>query len=111
MLQVVDQRESKFIFSDFEASQDEIGQYSLGFYPKRCCETPLSPSDCHTCQNCAWCGQSRHVLNFVVAQTVRDSCLEEGQTERSICDKCGTRSKKCDTVDKERKIFFETSMP
>ena len=96
---------NKFIFFDFEATQDTIAQCAEGYAPKHCCQTPCK--DCTKCQRCSksWCGQPRHVPNFVVAQTVCEGCKDDPLTPDCTCDGCGNRCSKCDAWDKEAKTF------
>ena len=88
----------KFIYFDFEATQDSKAQCEYGF----------TPDDDGKCQNCfkSWCGQPRHVPNFVVAQTVCEVCLNDELTPESICDECGTRCLECNAWDKEAKRYI-----
>lgn len=87
----------KFIFFDFEATQDTIASCKEGYVP----------DETSKCQRCfkSWCGQPRHVPNFVVAQKVCESCINDQLTPNSICGDCGTRCKVCDAWDKENKHF------
>lgn len=96
---------TKFVFFDFEASQDRMAECQEGYSPKRCCDIPCK--NCSKCQNClqSWCGQPRHVPNFVVAQTVCDGCKDEPLTPGSKCDGCGSRCSQCDAWDNKTKMF------
>ena len=95
----------KFIFFDFEATQDTIAQCTDCYNPKNCCSTPCQ--DCHKCQRCfkSWCGQPRHVPNFVVAQVVCNYCLDKPMDAWRTCAHCGTRCPDCNAYNKELRVF------
>lgn len=94
----------KFIFFDFEATQDTIAQ---------CAEGYLSEEDNIRCKNCfkTWCGQPRHVPNFVVPRTVCEACADEILTPYSVCEGCGNRCPECNTWDKETETFVNPPCP
>ena len=83
---------SKFIYFDFECSQDSRMECSEGYKPKTCKEctdtTPCkSCSKCHNCQT-SWCGKATHKPNFVVAHTVCPKCIDKNLDPDSICKGC-----------------------
>ena len=74
----------RFIFFDFECSQDERAECKEGYKPLRkenCkeCQSQLVCKLCSKCQQCktSWCGKYTHRPNFVVAQTVCPKCIEK----------------------------------
>ena len=96
----------KFIFADFECSQDERAECMEGYVPLRnpdCmeCQPGRTCSPCSKCQRCktSWCGKPTHKPNFVVAHTVCPSCIERPVTSKSTCQDCGTRCTKCKDRD------------
>ena len=95
----------KFIFFDFEATQDQLAQCSDGYAPARCPDCPEDKpcAQCRRCRHCSktWCGQPRHVPNFVVAQTTCSYCEDETLEDWPTCQQCGTRCPECDTFDKD----------
>ena len=93
----------KFIYFDFECSQDSRMECSEGYKPTTCKEctdnTPCkSCSKCHNCQT-SWCGKATHKPNFVVAHTVCPKCIDKNLEPDSICKGCGTRCSECDNTD------------
>jgi hypothetical protein len=56
-----------------------------------------------TCINCkrSSCGQKQHLVNYVVAQTTCEACLEEPLKPGSVCDSCGSRCIRCGQYDKD----------
>ena len=101
----------KFTFFDFEATQDTIAECTDGYSPKNCCQTPCN--DCTKCQRCfkSWCGQPRHVPNFVVAQTVCEWCMQKELVPGGVCNNCGSRYPPCDTWDTEAKTYAKDPCP
>ena len=96
----------KFIFFDFECSQDEMSYCVEGYVPDsklncKDCQLPEMCKSCSKCQNCktAWCGKATHRPNFVVAHSVCPKCIEKELTLDSVCKGCGTRCKECDNFD------------
>ena len=96
----------KFIFADFECSQDERAECTEGYVPLRnpdCmeCQPGRTCTPCSKCQRCktSWCGKPTHKPNFVVAHTVCPSCIERPMTSKSTCQDCGTRCMKCEDRD------------
>lgn len=68
---------NRFVFFDFECSQDDISECDLGYLPTENPDCPTCTLDtkCNTCIKCkhcsrSWCGKATHRPNFVVAQTV-----------------------------------------
>ena len=92
---------ANFIFFDFECSQDEVSTCQDGYAPsqKECkdCKSDHKCGKCRKCQNCrtAWCGRTTHRPNYVVAQSVCNSCIDIHVTADSKCDDCGPRCDKC----------------
>lgn len=103
----------KFIFFDFECTQDGLMQCSEGYNPKvktgcgACDESPIPCKDCSTCRNCEnnTCGKKLHEPNLVVSQTVCNSCIDEDITPESKCSDCGSRCKKCNAYDSRNKCY------
>ena len=96
----------KFIFADFECSQDERAECTEGYVPLRnpdCmeCQPGRTCSPCSKCQGCkrSWCGKPTHKPNFVVAHTVCPSCIDRPVTSKSMCQDCGTRCARCEDQD------------
>ena len=95
----------RFIFFDFECSQDERAECEEGYEPLRkenCkeCQSQQVCKLCSKCQHCktSWCGKSTHRPNFVVAQTVCPKCIEKPLNPKSICWECGTRCEDCNNI-------------
>ncbi len=90
----------KFIFFDFECSQDEIMECETGYQKNDCknCEKDNPCKTCVKCKNCktSSCGKTTHRPNFVVAQTVCPKCIDKPLKPASVCRTCGTRCKDCD---------------
>ena len=96
----------KFIFADFECSQDERAECTEGYIPLRnsnCmeCQPGRTCTPCSKCQQCktSWCGKPTHKPNFVVAHTVCPSCIDSPVTSKSTCQDCGTRCTRCEDRD------------
>ena len=90
----------KYIFLDFESTQNEIMNCEKGYAPSgnRChlCSGALDPCiSCRKCLNCnqSSCGSQEHRPNFVVAQTACNLCHETDITDK--CEGCGTRCEHC----------------
>ena len=95
----------KFIFFDFECSQDERAECEEGYVPTKrenCkdCQSQQVCNPCSKCQNCktSWCGKPTHRPNFVVAHTVCPKCIDKPLNPKSVCWECGTRCKDCDNI-------------
>jgi len=93
-----DNAEAKFLFYDFECSQDQIVQCSEGYMAnvtENCtqCRTEETCKSCSKCKNSlqAWCGKQEHRPNFVVANTVCGKCIDDPVTLQSTCVRCGNR--------------------
>ena len=110
----------KFIFANFECSQDERAECTEGYVPLRnpdCmeCQPGRTCSPCSKCQRCktSWCGKPTHKPNFVVAHTVCPSCIDRPVTSKSMCQDCGTRCARCEDQDAPcqgcglREVIFE----
>ncbi|XP_052814068.1 uncharacterized protein LOC128241135 [Mya arenaria] len=95
------QNDSKFIFFDFECTQDEVLECQEGYRPVECEHSQPDCNTCLKCQNCksSWCGKSTHRPNFVVAQTACDECKDEAPD--TPCKKCGDRCENCQKEEKE----------
>ena len=96
----------KFIFADFECSQDERSECTEGYAPLMnpdCteCQPSRTCTPCSKCQRCktSWCGKATHKPNFVVAHTVCPTCIERPVTSESRCQDCGTRCSRCEDLD------------
>ncbi len=99
----------KFIYFDFECSQDEVLVCEEGYKPLRItnCKDCQSQQVCTShskCQNCktSWCGKATHRPNLVVAHTVCPQCIDKPLTPQSVCKQCGTRCDECDNSDGEK---------
>ena len=82
----------KFVFFDFEATQDEKIQCDQGYVYQRkedCdnCTDDHICSTCRKCKNCkSWyCGLKQHLPNMVVALSSCDECKDED----THCKSCG----------------------
>jgi len=101
--------EPKFVFFDFECTQDQIIQCEEGYVPIKnpdcqiCRREEATCSTCIRCKNCfmSWCGKAEHRPNFVVAHTVCSRCMNKPLTPDSKCHLCGSRCVLCE--DKKRK--------
>ena len=96
----------KFIFADFECSQDERSECTEGYAPLMnpdCteCQPSRTCTPCSKCQRCktSWCGKASHKPNFVVAHTVCPTCIDRPVTSESRCQDCGTRCSRCEDLD------------
>ena len=110
----------KFIFADFECSQDEREECTEGYVPlgnPDCmeCQPGRMCTPCSKCQRCktSWCGKATHKPNFVVAHTVCPTCIDRPVTSKSTCQDCGTRCSRCEDRDAPcqgcglREVIFE----
>ena len=96
----------KFIFADFECSQDERAECTEGYIPLRnpdCmeCQPGRTCTLCSTCQRCkmSWCGKATNKPNFVVAHTVCPTYIDRPVTSKSTYQDCGTRCSRCEDQD------------
>lgn len=96
----------KWIFFDFECTQDEMIQCNEGYKPRqRIVCGNCNQSDCHTnpcqqgylpkkmtmCENChrPSCGSFRHVPNLCVVHKVCEECIDESEIDQhSFCSIC-----------------------
>ena len=92
----------KYIFADFECSQDESMECTDGYCPaeKPDCTACLPGQSCSPyskCQRCktSWCGKATLRPNFVVAHSVCSKCIDRPVTSRSTCQDCGSRCSRC----------------
>ena len=87
---------SKFIFFDFECSQNESG-----IRGRVDCQSQHVFKSFSKCQNCktSWCGKATHWPNFVMAHTVCPKCIDKPLAPKFVCKSCGTRCKECDKID------------
>ena len=95
----------KFIFFDFECSQDERAECEEGYVPTKrenCkdCQSQQVCNPCSKCQHCktSWCGKPTHRPNFVVSHTVCPKCIDKPLKQKSVCWECGTRCEDCDNI-------------
>ena len=95
----------KFIFFDFECSQDEKAECDEGYRPlkkEKCedCQPQQLCKPCSKCQHCktSWCGKPTHRPNFVMAHTVCPHCIDKPLHPKSVCRECGTRCEDCDNT-------------
>ena len=95
----------KFIFFDFECSQDERAECEEGYVLTKRenykdCQSQQVCNPCSKCQNCktSWCGKPTHRPNFVVAHTVCQKCIDKPLNPKSVCWECGTRCEDCDNI-------------
>ncbi len=99
----------KFIFFDFECSQDDVFECNEGYRPTKktnCqnCTVDQNCNSCSRCRNCtlAYCGKTTHKPNFVVAHTVCPKCIDNTLTSTSVCIDCGTRCEECAFKDGDK---------
>lgn len=96
----------KWIFFNFECTQDEMIECNEGYQPQKQIACGISnQSDCHTnpcqqgyvskkmtvCRNChrPSCGSYRHVPNLCVVHKVCEKCIDEDEIDwHSICKIC-----------------------
>ena len=95
----------KFIFFDFECSQDERAECDEGYRPlkkEKCedCQPQQLCKLCSKCQHCktSWCGKPTHRPNFVVAHTVCPHCIDKPLRPNSVSRECGTHFEDCDNT-------------
>ena len=82
----------KYIFFDFEATQDETIECNDGYSPKKkndCddCSEDYTCASCRRCKNCEkwYCGLRQHLPNMVVAQSKCNDCTDDD----THCKSCG----------------------
>lgn len=99
----------KFIFFDFESSQEKIFECHQGYVskPKAGCTNCLPTQLCAVCRRCTnckkgYCGLERHTPNFLVCQSACDECKNDVFTPESKCAHCGDRCSKCFSTDKNK---------
>lgn len=97
----------KFLFYDFETTQDKLVICDQGYNnsPRQNCPDCLPDQMCPSCRKCIncskpYCGQKRFVPNFLVCQTVCNSCKKDEWHNQALCSTCGTRCKICSKKDK-----------
>ena len=91
----------KYIFFDFECTQDGIMQCTEGYSAprsKRCKDCRPLADQCQSCKNCIncrtpSCGRPVHQPNLVAAQKLCNVCEKEPLTQK--CDNCGNRCERC----------------
>ena len=94
--------EFKYIFFDFECTQDRVMECSQGYSPGVRCEDCENTDDrcrnCLTCTNCEdkTCGAKQHTPNLVVAQTACHMCQDKNVSEK--CNHCGNRCQTCSVM-------------
>ena len=81
---IIDDQSEKFkyIFFDFECTQDTMFQCEKGFF-----YNPVT-GKCVNCQK-ADCGSLQHKPNCCVVHKVCELCHDSGITSTSTCSKCG----------------------
>ena len=95
----------KFIFADFECSQDERAECTEGYGIRNpdCmeCQPCRTCTPCSKCQRCktSWWEKPTHKPNFVVAHTVCPSCIDRPVMTKSTCQDCGTHCMRCEDQD------------
>ena len=101
----------KYIFFDFECTQDGIMQCTEGYSAPRSKRSkdcrPLAEK-CQSCKNCIncltlSCGRPVHQPNLVVAQKLCNVCQKEPLAQK--CDNCGNRCERCNVWDAEEGEF------
>ena len=103
------QTSGKFLYYDFECTQEEIIVCSAGYEPlddpncQTCLNAETLCGTCSNCKNCSdrLCGKNMHSVNFVVAQTVCNACHKNDLDAHSTCVECGSRCRSCDKRDGE----------
>ena len=99
----------KFIYYDFECTQDSIFVCEKGYLPRNvrdcsvCSNAQVKCPACLLCTNCkkSTCGMARHVPDYVVSQSVCNVCSRKNLSPDSSCDSCGSRCDVCGAVDKD----------
>ena len=98
----------KFLYYDFECTQNTVLTCSAGYRPAAvegctlCTQIGTLCSPCSLCVNCnkSMCGMGRHVPNLVVCQSVCDTCVGVAlENAESSCDSCGSRCELCSSRD------------
>ena len=79
-------KKQKYIFFDFECTQDQMMQCEKGFM-----RDENSGKCCHC--NESSCGTFKHVPNLCVAHKVCESCMIYNVTCNSYCSRCGKNEK------------------
>lgn len=97
--------DANFVFFDFEARQDGVAECKYGYTPNPSCDNCTVDNRCDKCMVCtsckeSYCGKQRHTVNFVVAHTVCQQCLDESMSPRAKCFSCGTRCPACNKRNK-----------
>lgn len=92
----------RFLFYDYETSQDEIHTCDAGYKAKprvRCadCTHDHLYAPCRRCVNCkkSYCSQERHLPVYLVCQTACDLCKDDTFHPKSKCSFCGDRCNQC----------------
>ena len=103
----------KFITFDFECTQDQVAECTLGYEPTShiqctaCIKDGAQCTKCKKCKNCRkpWCGQNAHQPNFVVAWSTCKECIQNDYIPTATCEACGTRCVTCKKWDKDSKCY------
>ena len=106
------QASGKFIYFDFEATVEHEYTCEWGYKMQadegchKCTNTEHCV-DCKLCVNCKsdQCALMEHIANYVVAQSVCDTCVDMPLESESKCDECGSRCFLCNIFDKKKKKY------
>ncbi|XP_045197429.2 uncharacterized protein LOC123552109 [Mercenaria mercenaria] len=95
------EKETKYIFFDFECTQDKRLECTAGYLPS-------VKSVCVNCKK-SWCGSMEHRPNLCVAHKVCSSCMQKEVTASSTCSSCGPNERVflgSDTLESFCKMLF-----
>ena len=110
----------KFIFFDFECTQDTMKECEAGYCPKpqencfKCKQSAGTCADCRLCRACdySFCGTMMHMPNLVVSQSSCSHCKDKMfDFETSKCVYCGSRCSLCSMTDPKSKMFKRPPCP
>jgi hypothetical protein len=108
----------KFIYFDFEATVEQEYTCEGGYKmePDEGCLQCTPTDKCPACRLCVRCKNDRcalmqHVANYVVAQSVCDTCIDITLEPDSKCDDCGSRCLQCSLFDKKKKMYRQPPCP
>lgn len=91
-------KETKYIFFDFECTQDNLLE----------CESGYLPDENNKCIRCRkiWCGSFLHQPNLCVVQKVCSHCIDQRLTCESECSHCG-KNELVFTGDQTTQLFCQ----
>jgi len=104
-----------FIFFDFETITVDRQECSDGYKNKPkpdCILCKKAGSECLTCSKCLNCNDRschtlKHVVNYVVSQTVCPFCEKNEMTPEALCKHCGSKCRACYKAYKKSKQKYD----